>query len=198
MCPPDPDSTLPLLGGKIAMKYLVLVLIVALMTIGKPTGIAAEPMTYDGVVTFDQASAGGATLVVTVHLQERPEMTLLALSIRQFYQSCGQAPACGSEAIFAGSQTQRILPADSTIERRLGWASLHTRITVFDTVSRTSVEVTIDVQWTATGALAPIPNGTGRSFFRDATAWGMITSQLLGTVPLKSDRPATISRHLGG
>lgn len=178
------------------MKYVVLGLILILGFIGRPAGIAGQPMTYDGVARFDQQRADGVVTLVSIHLQVREETTVLALSISRFQQSCGQDSACGTKALFTGSATQRIADGDADVDRHLAWASLHTDLSIFDAVSSEREEIALDVQWTATGELAPTPHGISEALSRDATASGVVTGPSLGTVSLASTTPGTLSRHL--
>lgn len=180
------------------MKYIVLGLLLSLMVTGKPTGATAEPMTYDSVVTLDHGDPGVLATEVTIHLQQRPGVTVLTVLIRQVDEPCGPGSACGPQELFDGSQSQRIPAADATIDRQLAWESLHTRIPVLDSISKTSQDITLDVQWTATGAIAPLPDGAGQMYERDAAAWGIVTSRSLGTVPLQSTDPGTLSWHTDG
>lgn len=179
------------------MKYIVLALLLVLTATGKPVGIAGQPMTYDAVGSFHAPHEHGVDTLVIIHLQARGETTILAISIRRSRQSCGQGATCGVEPLFAGSATRRIADRDATVDRHLAWTSLHTRLPVFDAVSNASVEVTLDVQWSASGALAPTPHGLGGAFSRDATASGLVTSPSLGTISLALTSPGTLSRHPG-
>lgn len=179
------------------MKYLILGLFIVLTVTSRPTGATADPMTYDSVVTLVQEVAGVMATEVTIHLQKHPGVTVLALSVRQFDEHCGPGSACGEETLFAGSVTQRIPAADAVVDRQLAWGSLHTRVAVFDTISNTNEDVALDVEWTATDGLAPVPHGIGQAFYRDAAARGVVTSRALGTVALQSTDPGTLARHIG-
>lgn len=180
------------------MKYIVLGLLLVLTVAARPTGATADPMTYEGIASFDQYDADGVGTLVTIHLQARDETTVLAISISRSGQSCGASAACGPKPLFAGSATQRIADGDATVDRRLAWASLHTRLGVFDAISNASAEITLDIQWTANGGFAPTPGGTGEVLSRDAAASGLITGPSLGAISLAATRYGTLSRHLGG
>lgn len=180
------------------VKYIVLELILVLAVIGKPAGIAGQPMTYDGVARVEQQRAPGVTTLVTIHLQVRNGTATLTLSIRQSEQSCGQGATCGVEPLFAGSATRQIAIGDASVQRQLAEASLHARLAVFDTVLQTSEEITVDLQWTATGTLVRTPDDSIQAFSRDATASGLINSSSLGAVRFTSTSYGSLSRHLEG
>lgn len=178
------------------MKYVVLGLFLVLTVIGKPTGATAEPMTYDSVVTLIHGDPGVIATQITIHVQKQPDVTVLALSIRQFDEPCAPGSACGPETLFAGAVTQRVPAADAVVDRQLTWGSLHIHVAVFDIVTNSSEDVALDVEWTATDGLAPVPHGIGQAFYRDASVRGVVTSKSLGTVTLESADPGMLSRHL--